>query len=100
MAALAADSVRLAVSPPNDSAVNDGLSWVRTWLRLGWPTCCSNSASSTLIGAALPAAVVPLARVPVTMMSDPSGPAALTGPAALASGERATAAMMVSAVAA
>src|SRR3546814_24386 len=67
-----AESEKLERSVPCVWAVKLGTIWVSTWFRFGWPTWLIASWLSTWIGAALSAACMPTARVPVTMMAPPS----------------------------
>ena len=72
-----ADSVSAAVSPPKACAVKDGTFCDSATRRSGWPMDSRALASSTTTGAGLSCAVMPVVRVPVTMMMSSFGAGAL-----------------------
>ena len=81
-----ADSTYSARSPPSDCILNDGTCCASASTRFGTPVCDKASAGRTTMGAALSAAVMPVVRVPVTMMvsvpSDAASTAKTGAPAA------------------
>ena len=64
--------VSAPVSPPWASALKEGMFCASDWVRLGWPTWDRTSLPSTVTGAALSAAVMPVTRVPVTITASVS----------------------------